>query len=581
MKKRLSFLFTVFLLCFISGCKQVDLVEGSLKWNPEGNLQYLDSTMALDISDSVFTVSYSGNLGTSAALKDYVSFSSEKDSSSETDSVLSQIKFSFDEEKLKIQIDTKSVTASKPVFCKMKIKDDFSEWTYTVSVSKPDHNASKKLTAVISDIHLTDERAKHFGYNLLKENKTKLLHYLSYLKENASSYKELILLGDIIDEFSTGLYVPGTVEKISLFPEVNGKPVSQAEYEQMIADFNKDVIAAVKAVGEAGVQLVYVPGNHDQYVSAESITQIFGEDIKQVRDADNPLLGLYTPDSFSNVIMEHGSRYDVINALDCSAEGMNVQEGETPTLSIGYFLTRGITQIRMPALASSISFLQALMGGSKKDQSMEERLKNIQDSISDEDERNYRLTIAFIKDYIGGISKNMITTIVKEIDTGIGGIKGTYKVADLLPALSKGDSEQIYFQDLTKQEAWEKRLKYNKVPETLPFIDGLLGPSTDYGMINVLNHVFGNDPEHNIFIMGHTHRPSLFVRKAEGGDHNFIYANSGSWVNYPGNHDDGTPYEQCSFIELYEDDGMQQISLKHVDKNLSFENLEYPVWLLN
>lgn len=587
MKKSITILSIFAFLVFVAGCshRENGLGNGSLKWNPEGNFQYLDSSMALDISGSVFTVSYSGTPGFATSLKGYVSFSATEESDSEAQAVAKKIKVTADKAALKILVDTRQAAVSDIVFLKMKIADDFSENEVKVSISNTGSKSGKKKTAVLSDIHLTDKRAAYYGYIPLKENKTKLLSYLSYLKENASAYKELVLLGDVIDEFTTGLYNPkNSAQKISLFAKLDGTPVSQFEYEQMIAAYNEEVISAIKAVGEAGVQLVYLPGNHDQYVTAESITKIFGENIRQVRDEENPLLGLYSPEVFPNAVLEHGSRYDVINALDpVSLEGMIALEGETPSLSIGYFLTRGIAQIRMPTLASTISLLQSLMGGNlvPNKQKLEDRLHAVQDSIADPDERNYNLYITFIKDYIGGITKTTIGKMVDGIDTGIGGIEGTYSVADLLPALGSGDPEGVYYKKLTNQKAWEERLRYNKVPETLPFIDGLIGPATDYGMIRVMNHVFGDDLDHNIFIMGHTHRPSLFVRKVEGSDRSFIYANSGAWVDISEKHEDGTPYRQCTFIELYEDEGNQQISLKYIDEDYSIKNMEFPVWVLN
>jgi len=580
MEKSFKFSILILFFCFITGCKHNAFVQGSLKLKPDESFQDLGSNMAMDISDFCFTVSFSGTPGTDASLKDYVVFSSLKDSDTEAQEVIRQIQYFIDEENLTIGIDTRSVKVKNPVFLEMKISDDFEEKVFTTVISAPDRNGQKKYTAVISDVHLTDERADQYGYALLKGNKTKLLSYLSFLKENAGSYKELVLLGDIVDEMTTAIKNPGvTAEKIRLFEKADGTEISQFEYEQLIAAYNEEIISAIKEVGNAGVQLVYLPGNHDQYVTPESITSIFGENIKQVRSEANPYIGSYSPESFSNVIMEHGHRYDVINAPDpYSNEGMTKKAGEEATLSIGYFLTRAIAQIRIPRVSKLITLLTGLTGSSPDQAEITEKMYAIENSVSDPDERNSQLFKTLIKLYIGNTSKETITKVISEIDTGIGGISGIYSVIDLLPKMKEGDEDGKYFLDLTKQDTWEKRLRYNQVPEDLPFIKGILCTITDSGMVDIVKHVYGNDSKHNIFIMGHTHRPGMYVCKAEGSDESFIYANSGSWVRDTGSREDGSAFPQCTFIELYENNGLQQISLKCIDKDMEIKNVSFPLW---
>lgn len=96
------------------------------------------------------------------------------------------------------------------------------------------YDEHKAYTAVISDIHMNDQRSMDGEWSWFIENQPYLIEYLDNLIDHKDQYKELVLLGDLFDEEVTPLPYPTFA--------VDGDAVSEKEYLRAIAavDENKE-----------------------------------------------------------------------------------------------------------------------------------------------------------------------------------------------------------------------------------------------------------------------------------------------------------------------------------------------------
>jgi len=197
--------------------------------------------------------------------------------------------------------------------CKETIKDDNN--------IDPFNNGSnqRNMIVVISDLHLGPDLA----YTECKNN-LKALEKLLYKIKNSANVKELVIAGDMLDEW----FVPANIDTY------NGQ--SQANYVQRIATTNKGVIDAFNAIIQEGKILVtYVPGNHDLTITAENISLIL-PGINQARDTSLGL-GTYVPNDLPILAIEHGHRYNFFCAPDPISNQTIAPGSITPP---GYFFTR-------------------------------------------------------------------------------------------------------------------------------------------------------------------------------------------------------------------------------------------------
>lgn len=197
--------------------------------------------------------------------------------------------------------------------CKDTDKDD--------NTIDPFNNGSNQRTmiVVISDLHLGPDLA----YTECKNN-LKALEKLLYKIKNSANVKELVIAGDMLDEW----FVPANIDTY------NGQ--SQANYVQRIATTNKGVIDAFNAIIQEGKILVtYVPGNHDLTITEENISLIL-PGINQARDTSLGL-GTYIPDNLPILAIEHGHRYNFFCAPDPISNQTIAPGSITPP---GYFFTR-------------------------------------------------------------------------------------------------------------------------------------------------------------------------------------------------------------------------------------------------
>jgi len=392
----------------------------------------------------------------------------------------------------------------------------------------------KQTTAIISDMHLNDLRARTHGYSWFIENRSLLVSYLDYLIAHADKYRELVLLGDVFDEYVTPAPFP-------TFADLQGKPMSESEYIRGIAAANGEVIDRLKAVQQAGIRLVYVPGNHDMGATDADIRAIFGEDIIQARDVAG--LGTYIPDYAPCVVMEHSHRYDVLCAPDpLSNIGIDGVQADNAFLPAGYFTTR-------------IGATSAVFGRKKTDLShynlTASDLTNTRKSGTDAGNKSILKAVWSVV----SIAKPLDDLANTAIPTGLNGLTRDYTLYEYS---FLGNAQPTLYATMYRQSEWEDRLARNNAPTDFPFVLGAV--FCEVPDIHYLTAVaaYGKDKSKRIVVFGHTHQPELSIRRAEGEAHSFVYANTGSWVDKK-----ASSYDVGTYVEIYDGlPGYQRVSLR-------------------
>ena len=381
---------------------------------------------------------------------------------------------------------------------------------------------SQSVSAVISDIHLNDLRAQAYGHSWFIENKSLLINYLDYLIQHARRYRELVLLGDVFDEYVTPA-------PLLTFADMLGNTMSESEYIRGIAKHNREVIDRLKAVQDAGIRLVYVPGNHDMGATEADIRAIFGDEVVQARDVVG--LGTYIPDYAPAVVMEHSHRYDVMCAPDpLSNIGIDSVSADNAFLPAGYFTTR-------------IGATYAVYGRKKTDLSYYNLsaadLTNTRKSGTDAG----NLSILKAVWSVVSIAKPLDNLSSAPMPTGLNGLTADYTLYDYS---FLGKATPALYKTMYKQSEWEQRLERNHAPTDFPFVLGAV--FCEVPDIHYLTAVaaYGDDADKRVVVFGHTHQPELSIRRAKGATHGFVYANSGSWVDKK-----ACSYDVGTYVEIY------------------------------
>src|SRR5690554_5493804 len=102
---------------------------------------------------------------------------------------------------------------------------------------------NKEKIIVVSDLHTGFEDA----YAEILENRPYLIEFLQRIAVT-SDVREVVLNGDILDEW---------------FLPLSFVEIDRADFYRKNIENNKDLVDAFKHVMDAGINLVYVVGNHD------------------------------------------------------------------------------------------------------------------------------------------------------------------------------------------------------------------------------------------------------------------------------------------------------------------------------
>ncbi|MCQ2334191.1 MAG: metallophosphoesterase [Paludibacteraceae bacterium] len=412
------------------------------------------------------------------------------------------------------------------------------------------YDEQKAYTAVISDIHLNDQRSMDGKWSWFIDNQPYLIEYLDNLIENKDKYKELVLLGDLFDEVVTPIPLPTFA--------VNGLPVSEKDYLRAIAnvDENKEVLDKIKEVQSAGIQVIYVPGNHDSGVDEDLLHEFFGSGAKFVSDVQG--LGSYIS---SDMLMEHSHRYDAICSPDpYSNIGIDDVTQDNAFMGIQYFTTRIAATHRQKGLVkaklsdygyASESDLLAAVNQSGRDDFNKFILSLV-------------CNVVLIAKPVEGID-------TMAIPTGLYGLTDDY-VMDEYFYLST-ESEPLLYQTMWKQQEWERRLLHNNAPKDFSFLLGSIICEVPFTDAIAVDKLFGKDDTYKVVVFGHTHIPYLRIMERGDDEDGYIYANTGSWVD-----ENACSHPVRTAVEIYDGDQGRQVRLVQMDKDYQLHKLSNALW---
>lgn len=373
--------------------------------------------------------------------------------------------------------------------CKDTDKDD--------NTIDPFNNGSnqRNMIVVLSDLHLGPDLA----YTECKNN-LKALEKLLYKIKNSANVKELVIAGDMLDEW----FVPANIDTY------NGQ--SQANYVQRIAITNKGVIDAFNAIIQEGKILVtYVPGNHDLTITEENISLIL-PGINQARDTSLGL-GTYVPNDLPILAIEHGHRYNFFCAPD-PISNQTIAPGSI--IPPGYFFTR---------IAALHVAQECTIAGDTIPEP----------SLNTSGGESQTLLYAYWKLWQWAINALPIENKFDEelIVTNINGFSGNFSVNDLIPfqLTNGGEIDVNLFKGV--QDSWSQRQALNNVPVNIPTLQAIKNSASSTESDNQVKTQYFLNPNSNkrIVIFGHSHDAKIIASTNTTGQKT-IYANSGTWVDH-------------------------------------------------
>ena len=352
--------------------------------------------------------------------------------------------------------------------------------TTAAQVGVDNDTTQRNSIVCISDIHMGDPRSVNLGYCWFSKNEAALESLLD-LVINSSQVKQLVILGDLFDEW----VIP---YRISPFDSLGGIHNSR-DYFMSIANapVNINIINKLKTIAASGtIQLIYIPGNHDMLLTQAILQEIIPGVIWQ---GDSPGLGHYSP--VNEIVMEHGHRYDFFNCPQPMANPGHM-------LPPGYFVSRLDAEGLME---HGISNLKSTKEGTGQ--------------------------VEFLTAWVAAITYLQIQySLVVAADSAnirMGGID------NYLSPVSFNGVRDIYAAGI--EDDWSATETTNAVPVTMPAAMAILDGNIDLSFTAAYEYMQSQAPKlYKIVAFGHTHKPMLKVYPA-GKNYTGIYANTGSWVN--------------------------------------------------
>ncbi len=371
----------------------------------------------------------------------------------------------------------------------------------------PELNSDRTMIIVISDIHMGDQRSIDGGYGWFNKNRVKLESFLNLVRQ-MPNVKELVIAGDLFDEW------------VAPMDSDTFNGATQSQFVDMIAAANKPVVDAINnIIGDGAITVTYIPGNHDMLVESADIQRVF-PGISEARESAKGL-GAYTPLDHSEIIIEHGHRYDFFNAPDpISNRSITKIASITPP---GFFVSKIATT------------------------SDQETGKSIfyRDQISATVGDNYEYYLSYWAAWQLIMSQKPVkeSWTDKIIKTAMDGYTEVYAIDDLIPQHSSGNGPLDVNLYKGIVDTWYDRQAANNVsvpilPETA-IAAGALTPVMDAQ--SSVQYFMNRSSNKRIVVFGHTHHADLLSSlnyKLQGA----IYANSGTWI------DNGNP--SCTFVAI-------------------------------
>ncbi len=363
---------------------------------------------------------------------------------------------------------------------------------------------SKNEIVIISDLHLGDPRSIEKGYCWFIDNRPYLIEFLDYLIAHKTSIKALVINGDMIDEWVAPMDTP-------TFADAQGNKLTEEQFFGEIVKANQAIVDKFKEVKAAGIEIVYVPGNHDMLTTASDFDKYFGKGvITQARDKAG--LGKYEPTS--DIVIEHGHRYDFYNAPD-PLSNKNIDNVTAQSiLPPGFF----VTKVASTADLENANIPRALYRSSG---TSEDKTKlNIDNNTANQ--------LAYIASWVAILAKKPVKNMDAPILTGIDGYTGEYKLSDVVPS----KSYKLYT-DTHLSAKWAQRSVANGASPHVPFAEAIVAGAFNfvYEYLAYSQYYWNKKVRKQIVVFGHTHEAAL----TRGYDNCYIdatlYANPGTWID--------------------------------------------------
>jgi UDP-2,3-diacylglucosamine pyrophosphatase LpxH len=346
-----------------------------------------------------------------------------------------------------------------------------------------------KRIVVISDLHLGVDDS----FSETVKNKDLMVEFLERLA--VSEIDELVIAGDMLDEW----FVPIT------YPPHNDSGV----FFRQVADNNAAVMTAFEKVIQSGVNVIYVPGNHDLLLDEETLTDLI-PGISQARDGDG--WGVYRTGRRLEIAIEHGHRYDTF----CAPDPFSNKEitGSYPSyLPPGYFFTR-----------MAATYVAEGKSAPKKELPQ----------IEEPSKENSDLHDAYV--YYSLWSWAMTSFPIKAsfnekvIYCGVNGYGNSFSLSDLLPTVREdGSIKAVLYANV--QRHWDDVQEINGIAVKNPYALATAG-SIEHNFLDnqAVKQYFNQDPAVDVVVFGHSHVP-LVNRFQKNYDKEKVYVNSGTWID--------------------------------------------------
>ncbi|MDD4478354.1 MAG: metallophosphoesterase [Mesotoga sp.] len=349
------------------------------------------------------------------------------------------------------------------------------------------HEAQRII--VVSDLHLGVDDS----FSETVKNKDLLTEFLERLV--ISDIDELVIAGDMLDEW----FVP-----ISYEPHND-----LGAFFEKVAENNASIVAAFEKIIQSGVVVAYVPGNHDLLLDEETLAKLI-PGIVQARDVDG--LGTYRTGMRSEIVIEHGHRYDTFCAPDILSN--KEMTGDYPSfLPPGYFFTR-------------IAATSVAEGKSAPDKN----LPRIEDPSKEDADQLDAYTYYNI--WLWAMTTFPIKADFDEkaIYVGVNGYDNSFSLSDLLPTVQDdGSISAVLYANA--QRRWDEVQQNNRVAVKNPYSKATAG-AIDHTFFDeqAVKQYFDLDPTVDVVVFGHSHVP-LVNRYENEYDKEKVYANSGTWID--------------------------------------------------
>lgn len=379
---------------------------------------------------------------------------------------------------------------------------------------QPEPSRTGKTYVIISDLHLGDSRSISEGYGWNKQVKDTLSIFLDYLADD-KTWDELIVAGDLFEEWTS----PADVAS---FRGKNGNPVSEAEFFQKLVADNQVIFDKFRALKNSGRKLVYIPGNHDMLTTNSDFDACLSGIFEQERTDGVDGMGEYRPDK--NIYVEHGHRYDILNAPykgKCGVDGIP----ESSILPPGFFECKIYTSSKI------------------------------------EQTKGHMIDPPTLDDVAYDVLWNALGKLFGERDvvTELDGMSKTYKFDEYAGSgcvlFNKIDDSSC------KNDGWASRCERNKafmVPSiTTSILAGFIYDNCDKMGLDILESGASGA---RILVWGHSHSPKLLSSTYEGKK--VIYLNTGCWVDSA----EAGAENTCTFGKITaSDDSSYKVSLCRFD----------------